>query len=67
MAIPLAVLSICVTANHWYLYYMSWQDVYWLDNYDPVAVPVALLTVLLVLFSAGYIVKQITQAKKVKG
>jgi len=67
MAIPLAVLSICVTANHWYIYYLSWKDVVWLGNYDPVAMPFAFLTVLLVVFSGGFIIKDILPSKKVKG
>jgi len=64
MAIPLTVLSVCVTANHWYIYDLSWKDVFWLRNYDPVAMPFAFLTVLVVLFGAGFIIKQILPAKK---
>ncbi|HOQ37547.1 MAG TPA: hypothetical protein PK033_06205 [Acetivibrio sp.] len=67
MVIPLAVLSICVTANHWYIYYLSWKDVFWLRNYNPVAMPFAFLTVLLVVFSAGLIIKQILPSKKIEG
>lgn len=66
MAIPLAVLSICVTANHWYIYHLSWKEVFWLDNYDPVAMPFAFLTVLLVVFSGGLIIKQILPSKKIE-
>jgi len=42
----------------------SWKDVFWLRNYDPVAMPFAFLTVLVVLFGAGFIIKQILPAKK---
>jgi len=66
MAIPLAVLSVCVTANHWYIYDLSWKNVFWLNNYDPVAMPFAFLTVLLVIFSAGFIVRQILPPEKIK-
>jgi len=66
LVIPLIVLSTCVTANHWYIYHLSWKDVFWLENYDPVAMPFALLTVLLVVFSGGLMIKDILPRKQHK-
>jgi len=66
LLVPLAVLSICVTANHWYLYHLSWKEIYWLENYDSVAMPFALLTVLLVIFAGALIIKNILSDKQIE-
>lgn len=64
MLIPLGVLSICVAANQWYLYHLSWKEIYWMKRFDPVAIPFALLTVILVVFSAVLMVRDIIAGKK---
>jgi len=64
MAIPLTVLSYVLLPTTGTYMICSWKDVFWLRNYDPVAMPFAFLTVLVVLFGAGFIIKQILPAKK---
>ena len=52
--IPAALLSACVLANHWYVYDKALKEVYWLPNYDPVAVVFASVSLVILLYSFYY-------------
>lgn len=57
LLIPLAIISACVTANHWYIYYREMNNInVWFPNYDRVAMPFSFLTVMVVLLSVVYMI-----------
>ncbi|NLD48094.1 MAG: hypothetical protein GX660_13030, partial [Clostridiaceae bacterium] len=63
--IPLAIISTCVTANHWYIYYREMNNIdVWIPNYDRVAMPFSFLTVMTVLFSVVYMIWLMKKQKK---
>lgn len=54
LAIPGALLSVCVLANHWYIYNKAINDIYWINNYDTVGVIFAALTLAVFIYSVYY-------------
>lgn len=60
LVIPGVLLSVCVLANHWYIYYMSIKDTFWISPNDAFAYIFALLTVSLLIWCIIYGLKKTT-------
>lgn len=57
--IPMIILSLCVLANHWYLYALSFKNKFWLSNYDKFAMTIAIITLIIMIYSVYYAVNLI--------
>lgn len=66
--VTLILLSAAVTANHWYIYDLSFKKIFWIENYDGFAMIFAAVTGLVVLISIVYMVKSIKESSfSIKG
>jgi Gpi18-like mannosyltransferase len=61
---PMIVLSLCVLANHWYVYYLAQKNQFWLKNYDAFALVTAVITLAVMIYSLYYAIKLILQKDK---
>jgi Gpi18-like mannosyltransferase len=52
--VTLVLVSLAVTFNHWYIYDLSFKKIYWIENFDPVAMRWAVVTFIAVIISLVY-------------
>lgn len=57
--IPAAILSICVMVNQAYMYELAKMDIYWLAKNDILAWLIALISLIIFIYSFGYVQKKI--------
>jgi Gpi18-like mannosyltransferase len=61
--IPASVLSLCHLGNQWYIYELAKKEIFWVSTRDSMAVFIALVTLMVMGYSAYYIFSKVVNAK----
>jgi Gpi18-like mannosyltransferase len=65
--LPYILLSGCVLGNQWYMYELAKKDFYWLPKDDNLAMAIAIISLVILLYGIYYIVKVVKQNPKTGG